>query len=366
MPKFIAVKIHYDHRARLPYHLKYSCVPTTEEYQEYLDCYESDKEGGNGFHECLNFALKSEHDEYKIYLSPTCMPAGKYADEEFVIFYFTYKSDHELSASLIGVHGCVHFLNMHGIYREEGAIPGIKDRLFYQATTTGQLGTLFSSPLPYDFRKGEYTPEYQSWGNGLRYIKDEHAQKILLDAYAEADKKIKNASESERIIIQHEIGILNKISIKYFGEELGVGEPEKPVIDNPNLDIGYLGEKLVYEQELEFARRLGVSSSSVEWLSQSVPTSVFDIKTVREKDGKIIEHFLEVKSSSMSYGDNIYLSDRQIDFFVEKQKSTTLVIVNFAPASASPSIRYLSFREIEEQFDFKPVKYKLMLKDLLT
>lgn len=362
MPKFIAVKIHYDHRTRLPYHLKYSCVPTTEEYQEYLDFYESDKEGGNGFHECLNFALKNEHDEYKIYLSPTCLPAGKYADEEFVIFYFTYKSDYELSASLIGVHGCVHFLNMDGIYREEGTIPGIKDRLFYQATTTGQLGTLFSSPLPYDFREGEYTPAYQSWGNGLRYIKDEHAQKILIDAFAEADKKIKNASDSERIIIQDEIDVLNKISIKYFGKKLGVDGAENSAIHRPNFDIGYLGEKAVYEQELKLVKQLGLDSNSVEWLSQSVPTSVVDIKTVREKNGKIIEHFLEVKSSSMSYGENIYLSDRQIDFFVEKQDSTSLVIVNFEHSDASPTVRYLSFREIEDQFDFKPVKYKLLFK----
>ena len=54
MTKYIAIKIHYDHRTRLPQHLKYSLAATPEEYQEYLDLYE-DGVGGQGFYECLNF-----------------------------------------------------------------------------------------------------------------------------------------------------------------------------------------------------------------------------------------------------------------------------------------------------------------------
>lgn len=359
MPRFIAVKIHYDHRERLPAHLKYSCLPTSEEYQEYLDRYASENEGGNGFHECLNFSLSDERAEYKIYLPPTCIPSEKYADEEFVIFYFTYKTDPELPSQLIGVHAGARFLDMDGIYRDEDTVSGIDEQLFYHAETHGQLGTLFSSTLQYDFNEGKYTPAYKLWGYGLRYIEAEHAKKILQDAFENATKKLNHSSKAERIFVKNEIDVLSQISVNYFGEDLSSGQSGLP---KPDLSIGYHGEEAVYNRELKFAAQKGIHGSRIEWLSQSIPTSVFDIKTVREVDGELVDHFLEVKSSSMKYGENAYLSDRQLKFFEENTDSTSLVLVNFSTKNAEPSIRYLSFSEIKEQFEFEPVKYKLKIK----
>jgi hypothetical protein len=76
MTKFMAIKIHYDHRQSLPTYLKYSKVPTEDEYNEYLELYDEGV-GGQGFHECLNFAIPEEGD-VKIYLPPTCLPAQKF------------------------------------------------------------------------------------------------------------------------------------------------------------------------------------------------------------------------------------------------------------------------------------------------
>lgn len=39
MTKFVAIKIHYDHRKSLAPYLKYSKAPTPEEYMEYLDLF---------------------------------------------------------------------------------------------------------------------------------------------------------------------------------------------------------------------------------------------------------------------------------------------------------------------------------------
>ena len=58
MPKrFMAIKIHYDHRAVLPHYLKYSKLPSAVEYDEYLDLYNKEGIGGEGFHECLNYQI---------------------------------------------------------------------------------------------------------------------------------------------------------------------------------------------------------------------------------------------------------------------------------------------------------------------
>jgi hypothetical protein len=91
MVRFMAIKIHYDHRPRLKPHLKYSLVPTQNEYREYLDLYRTEGVGGEGFHECLNFH-RPETGNVKMYLPPTCRPGERFLDEEFVIFRLPTKA----------------------------------------------------------------------------------------------------------------------------------------------------------------------------------------------------------------------------------------------------------------------------------
>lgn len=57
----------------------------------------------------------------------------------------------------------------------------------------------------------------------------------------------------------------------------------------------------------------------VEWTSQIAPTSLFDIRTLRRTpDGTVLEHFLEVKSSAMSGGENVSVSSGQVEFLQQK------------------------------------------------
>lgn len=358
MPKFIAIKIHYDHRESLPSYLKYSKAPTEEEYNEYLELYDKGV-GGQGFHECMNFSIP-ENGDVKIYLPPTCLPAKDRVDEEFVIFSFTYKQDKELPSVVLGVHAGVVIDDLDGIIRTDYQIEGSIEDLLYYASADSDLTTIFTSPLPYDFRDGLYTPVYTSWGYGLRYLDEEHAERIIRSAYVLAVNKLATSKNVERQVVEREIVVLESIFSRYFSGELkSEGRPVVPSTPSTRVDkeIGYKGELEVYNRELDYVRSLDLTDNSVEWLSQGVPASVYDIKSVREKDGKIVAHYIEVKSSKMGFGENVYISSRQVDFFKDNPDCTSLAFVNFDFEKVS--ISYKSFGDVLNRFELMPVKYKL-------
>lgn len=358
MPKFIAIKTHYDHRESLPSYLKYSKVPTEEEYNEYLELYDEGV-GGQGFHECMNFSIP-ENGDVKIYLPPTCLPAQNLVDEEFVIFSFTYKQDKELPSVVLGVHAGVVIDDLDGIIRTDYQLEGSIEDLLYYASADIDLTTLFTSPLPYDFRDGLYTPVYTAWGYGRRYLEEEHAERIIRSAYDLAVNKLGNSKNVERQVVEREIVVLENIFSRYFSGELkNESNPtvSSPVSSRVDKEIGYRGELEIYKRELDYVRSLDLNDNSVEWLSQGVPTSVYDIKSVREKDGEIVDHYIEVKSSKMGVGENVYISSRQVEFFKNNLDCTSLVFVNFDGEEVS--ISYKSFDDVLSQFELTPVKYKL-------
>ncbi len=362
MTQFMAMKTHYDHRKSLPSYLKYSKVPSEDEYNEYLDLYESGV-GGQSFHECLNFAIP-EAGNVKIYLPPTCLPAQNLVNEEFMIFSFTYKQDQELPSVVLGVHAGVSIDNLDGIVRSDYQIDGGIEDLFYHASSDPDLTTLFTSPLSYSFKEGIYTPVYRSWGYGNRYIEEAHALNIIYAAYDNARNNLILARGAKKIVIERETYVLENILMRYFNihpEKQNLNNT-KLIIENSSIDkeIGYKGELAVYNKELEYIKSIGLFKDSVEWLSQGVPSSVFDIKSVRKEGNKIVEHYIEVKSSKMNYGDNIYISSRQIDFFKENIEKTSIALVNFN--DDTPDIIYKTFDELNCEFLLEPIKFKLIKK----
>ncbi|EDB6902254.1 DUF3883 domain-containing protein, partial [Salmonella enterica subsp. enterica serovar Schwarzengrund] len=140
----------------------------------------------------------------------------------------------------------------------------------------------------------------KSWGNGLRYINEDHATNIINTVLKEAQKRRPNASISEEIIISREIRTLESIQKKYgltSDDELLINKGKtsnREII--PDREIGFLGEKVVYEEEINYAIKHKIPISEVEWISQSDPQSPYDIKTIRIINNKKREHFIEVKS----------------------------------------------------------------------
>jgi hypothetical protein len=155
MIRFMAIKVHYDHRQSLPKELKYSKATTKSEHEYYLRLHKQGI-GGEGFYECLNYFIP-ENGPVRMYLPPTCIPGEKMINDEFVIFSFTYGTDRELPSRVIGVHGDAHLLNRDGLVRAE---PN-EIELIYYVEAGADFVALFPSPLEYNPGAGRYTPPYQ-------------------------------------------------------------------------------------------------------------------------------------------------------------------------------------------------------------
>ena len=362
MPKFIAIKIHYDHRKELASHLKYSTLPTSKQYKEYLQLFRKVGRGGNGFHECLNFQ-SSETEPVSIYIPPTCLPAKSNMNEEFVIFSFTYKSDKELSSSIVGVHAGARMLSNEpgGVPRNDGMyIEGV-DSLHYHAEAPPNLVTLIYPAVQYDPGLGIHTKAYDRWGFGLRYIDEHHAARIVVDATNQASAALKDASISGRQILEREVEVLNRIADRYGFRPNApprdrAGGSANPQLPNP--EAGYQGERAVYECELRYVLSIGRKEDEVEWVSQSNPSSEFDIKSVRLVNGQIQTHFIEVKSSTAE-DLNIYISSRQLEFFAEHRDGSSFVFVRLNRDLEILGKTWLTLDELHDQYDLKPIKYKL-------
>lgn len=367
MTKFVAIKIHYDHRRSVAQYLKYSKVPTPEEYKEYLDLYYEEGIGGEGFHECLNFSV---HDgsSAKIYLPPTCIPSDNYSGEEMVFFSFTYKYDKELPSHIVGVHAAARLksigrqaIKRYDIEALEGA-----DQFHYHAEAPSDFTTLITPPIEYDFKDGVYTPKFVSWGYGLRYITKKQAASIVNKALAGANGRLLTSKGTETLVLQREISVLDAIKERYFPSVVrtkpSARAPSRSVSTlggMPDRDLGYLGEKFVYDAEVEYAAKHGIPASEVEWVSQSVPQSPYDIKTVRVTGDVKRDHFIEVKSSRASDESNIYISSGQVKYFQENPASSTFMLVTFTSRTEVRSVRELDFSQLCQEFELVPIKFKL-------
>ncbi len=365
MTKFIAVKINYDHRDLLPRHLKYSTIPTQVQYQEYLDQFQDEGIGGNGFHECLNFKIP-ESGPVRLYLPPTCLPSSKNTTEDFVIFSFTYKGDKKLPAHIVGVHAGATILSTEaqGILRgEDQRIEGIEP-LQYHAEAPADLVTLLTPPLKYENKQGLYTPPYSSWGFGLRYIEQVHAKSIVAASIDSATRALSSATVVEHETIQRQIEVLHRIDNKYslgaIEGKAGKGSGNSnPPSSPPDREIGYLGEKHIYERELQYVKSIGCKQNEVQWVSQSAPTSPFDIRTVRlSSTGLLQEHFIEVKSSIMGEA-NVYISSGQLSFFSEHEQNATFAVVTFNATRNAQDVREITLSELVAEFELVPIKFKL-------
>ncbi|HAT49873.1 MAG: hypothetical protein HQL07_14365 [Nitrospirae bacterium] len=363
--EFTGVKFHHDHRRSLPTHLKYSRQATANEYQAFRNLYKGG-EGGDGFHECMNFSINGQ-ECVKIYLPPTCEIRKEIINNEFVIFSFTYVGNGTFPPCIVGVHAGVKIVNLeNGIIRNDVPKNPSYGALTYHAEARPELVTLFSTPIPYDCTQGIFTPIYEMWGSGRREIGKEHAKAILKEAYSNIFKT-KDISLLKKEILGRELKVINDIYSRCFNEPVSndvdkvairFGAENFSVADN---ELGRLGEEYVYQREIDYVKENKLDASLVEWISQVNPQSVFDIKTVRIIAGKVIDTYLEVKSSKMPFGENIYVSSRQIEFFEQNHDNSSFVFVNFTENEA-PKVKYMSLNDVKNKFEFTAIKYHLSPK----
>ena len=287
-------------------------IPSRKEYHDYLKLFREDNIGGNGFHECMNFAV-GQADLLRFYLPPTCVPAAKLQNEEFVFFSFTYKGDREMPAHVVGVHAGARLIDRNGLARGAPYVIADVEPLVFHAEAPADLVTLTVPALPYEATDGVFTPPFSKWGYGLRYIEPEHAGSILRASVQQATARLTSASMSEKEVLERQIDVLRRIGVRYGLDvdsahgAANEGAAPSPV-RLPDTEVGYLGERHVYDRECVYVRNvLGRAESEVQWTSQLVPASPFDIRTLRRTSDGIREHFLEVKSSALGEGENVYV-----------------------------------------------------------
>lgn len=268
-----------------------------------------------------------------------------------------------MAGRVVGIHAGARLIDRTGRVRGAGyEIPGVEP-LIYHAEAPGDLVTLINPPLPYDIRDGLFTPVLTKWGYGRRYIQSSHAANIVRAATAQAVEALASASLSQQPILTRQVDVLRRISDRY-----GLGVEDEtftttthdilPAGRLPDVEIGYRGERFVYERELAYVASLGYKPSEAQWISQLAPTPPFDIRTLRQTPQGVREHFLEVKSSAVSEGDNVYISSQQIAFFEQHQSCATFALVHFG-TDQTPSLRELSLSQLRSEFELQPVKYKL-------
>jgi hypothetical protein len=363
MTRFMAIKIHYDHRSALTTELKYSRVATYDEYQEYLALFRAEGIGGDGFHECLNYAIP-ESGAVRIYLPPTCLPDERYWDDDFVIFSFTYKGDKEMPARVVGVHAAARILNSEGIERADEEIEGV-DPLVFHAEAPAEFVTLFSEPPKYNTEDGLYTKKYKQWGFGLRYIEEQHAKRIIDDSLLLARNEWAGSDVSKRQFLERQIDVLNRIKNRFLSADI-TPKAKKTSTPKPGFapplpdkDLGTLGEQAVYERELAYAKEIGAEQKQVKWLSRSVPSSCYDIESIRKTQAGVKPHYIEVKSSAAEVDDSIFVSSRQVEFFKDKKGAVSIMLVRFDSNRNLKGIRELTPDQLFGEFDLLPIKYRL-------
>lgn len=370
-PELMAMKINYDSREDLPPYLKYSRLPTQREYQKVIDLYNNKGIGGDGFHEGLNF--HPEDNEVKFYIPPTCIPSKEKINNEFIVFSFSYKGDKENPSSIIGVHAGARILSSIGIDRglSNVGVAGAGNYT-YHAVSPRMYTTIFTTPIKYNTKDDKFLPILDKWGFGIRYLEEKHAINILHTAYSNVVEKLAHTNGinlAEREVVLHEKSVIENILLKYFQVKIKDSNlefdsyPDYFIDDSfqePDKEVGLKGESLIYNEEIEYMVKNNLPISLVEWLSQMNPSAVFDIKTARLINGRLQEHFLEIKSSKLGYGESAYLSERQNQFFREHKDASHIVFVNYNGGEAE--ITYKTYDELHEEFHLSPIKYKLALK----
>lgn len=378
MATVMAMKINYDNRPRLPDHLKYTTQPTADEYKRFIENFEENNTGGNGFHECMNFQ-NLENQPMRIYIPPTCRPSREKENNEFIIFSFTYASDPEKPSRIIGVHAGAHMVcnEDRGIARTSVDYFGEQQpfgTLCYHAEAPSELSTYFYSPIEYDFRAGRHTRAYTVWGNGRRYLNGKgfehdpsYALNIIGDALEQTRQLSKNPGSTPPFLIQRQIDVLERIRRRYFPDASSGQESVPPpptgggfnVAGLPDRKIGEMGERLVYEKERQKMTELELPESLVDWVSQADPHAPYDIKTVRKVGNQTVPLYLEVKSSASSEGVNIFVSQRQIDWMEQHGENALFVLVSFRQDGREPEIQEISLADVRDDYDFTPIKFKL-------
>jgi hypothetical protein len=158
--------------------------------------------------------------------------------------------------------------------------------------------------------------------------------------------------------------VLKKIVSRYtLADALPARRPRKAPTQSqpwiPDRELGHLGEREIYDRELAHAKKIGADPKLIKWVSQSVPSSPFDIESIRKTANGFVLYYLEVKSSTMPDYTNVYLSSGQDEFFRQNKENVSIVFVKFDNSRNVETVKYLTVDELYRRFELVPINFKL-------
>ncbi len=133
-----------------------------------------------------------------------------------------------------------------------------------------------------------------------------------------------------------------------------------------NMKIGLEGEGLALEYEMQRLRNLGREDlvNKIKWLSKESDSYGYDILSYDiDKNGKVHELYIEVKTCSSKYDTSFYISKNEVEAS-HKLKEHYCLFRIYDAQSLNPKF-YKAFGEIETNFLLDPLTYMAKYKFII-
>jgi hypothetical protein len=152
----------------------------------------------------------------------------------------------------------------------------------------------------------------------------------------------------------------NKDKEKNIIKVMSVSKKDYPKIQKENAETGNFGERKVFEYEQKLLKELNINKP-VKWVALKDDTKGFDILSYEIENGKIVEKFIEVKTTKGSKYSHFYISKNELEKF--KNNSNYVIYRVFEANRTKDKARFYEIRDIDESvYDIQPENYVIKIK----
>lgn len=354
------IKIWWDDRPDLPNWMKYTREATKAEFDEKITGI------GHGFDECLNFAFghPDNSPEVKLYLPPNYKPKAA----KPLLLFATYKGQSEMGGCWVGAAAAASILPR--FQERERLRKKRKEPLYFRAQADPALVTPFIVPVKIDLKRHLGGKQ---WFRGPVSVYD--PGRVLKDAASKAATRLQSTnSAAERKALLRQLCVCERILL-HLGESAQQqqdgasdkqgGSDGRSGGWHPDLGLGELAEKLVFADQEKVLRKLsgkypGCPKKPIH-VALDRPFADHDIESAATNGDQYAKLLIEVKGTKSKDWGTVMISEAQMALARQCQHAPrhTFAIVEFAEGAKKYKIHYKTLLELEGEFSFVPLKYRL-------
>jgi hypothetical protein len=353
------VKIWWDDRPDLPVWKKYTREASKQEHSEKTSI-------GDGFHECINFAFDHPDNRpaVKLYLPPGYKPRAVNP----LLLFGTYKSQQQMGGYWVGaaIASILPSSARREHYQSKNPV-----KLDYEALADPMLVTPFVVPIRID---------------PLRHLGKQvwHRKPVTISKPARLLKEAASAAAVtllDEVPLRHRKAVLRELEVvgrmlTLLNESETSSEPhsaEESVNDtthhgsgwHPDPGLGLYAEEIVLRDQARFlsklAKRYPDCPKRPKHVAKVHPFADHDIESAAAAGNKWVQTVIEVKGTTQADWGTVMISEGQLSL---ARRCTTdprhiFAIVEFAEGAKKHTIHYKTLVDLERQFSFAPMKYRL-------